>query len=518
MVRKDRKKAKQEASKEKKDQNAENVLDSEAGEIIDMNEAIKLLDTTRSTFYRWVREGQIKGMKVGRQWRFYREDIDRFMKGEEPRIDLPANINPLIETLRTYAEQLDEEDLPLSIDSGPPVLEAVNLMILIADRMNASDIHLAPHLREAEMEAVGMLRYRVDGVLHTVAEIDIRLMSAIIARWKIMAKCDVHERQKPQDGRIPVRFPDTDRQMDMRVTFLPSGLGESFTVRIIDRSSQSLLELDALGFSPNDEEKISRWLKAPWGMIIVSGPTGSGKTTVLYSCLKHVARPEVKILTAENPVEFFLPWAVQVSVRPEDGFTFADALRSILRSDPDIIMVGEIRDVETLDIAQQCALTGHLVIATMHVAGSVSVLRRMLELGSPLYMVGESTKLVTSQRLVRKLCAECSIEQELSAELLEHAQKTVQIGGLDWDSLPKNFHKQIGCSNCKGTGYRGRTLIAETLEVTPEIMAALRRDASNEEVREIAVKQGMTTMAADGIRKAAIGITSMTEAMRVAPV
>jgi len=509
MAKKDKEKTEPETSAKKQGQNT--------GEILDMKEAIKLLDTTRSTFYRWVREGKIKGMKVGRQWRFYREDIDRFLKGQEPRIDLPVSIGPLVETLREHAGEFGAEDIPPG-ESEPSAAEAVNLMILIADRMNASDIHLSAHLRISGVEPIGTLRYRVDGVLHTIAEIDTRLLPAIISRWKIMAKCDVNEKSKPQDGRIPLRFPDTDRQVDMRVTFLPAGLGEALTVRIIDRSSHSVLELDALGFSPKDEERISRWLKAPWGMIIVSGPTGSGKTTVLYSCLKHVTSPEVKILTAENPVEFFLPWAVQVSIRPGDGFTFSDALRSILRSDPDVIMVGEICDVETLDIAQQCALTGHLVIATMHVSEAVGVLRRMLELGSSPYIVAESTKLVTAQRLVRKLCPDCSVEKDPPPELLERLADIAHIGGLDWDSLPKKFRERVGCPNCKETGYRGRTLIAETLEVTPEIISAFKRDASDKEIQEIAVKQGMTTMAADAIRKAALGITSLTEAMRVAPV
>jgi len=483
-------------------------------EIIDMKEAIKILDTTRSTFYRWLRSGRIKGMKVGRQWRFYRADIQRFLKGQEPRIDLPADIHPLVELLRERAEQFGVEIASSEQAEVQPVAEAVNLMILLAAMMNASDIHLANHMKEDRPDTtVTLLRYRVDGILHIIAEIDPRLLTSIITRWKTLSGCDVNEQKKPQDGRMSAEV--EGETLDLRVCFLPAGLGESLTVRVLANSKAPLLKLDSIGFAPHDRERIQRWIEAPWGMIVVSGPTGSGKTTVLYACLNHVSRPEVKVLTVEDPVEYLLPWAVQVSVQRDAGVTFESALRAVLRSDPDIIMVGEIRDVETLELAHQCALTGHLVMTTMHVSSAAGVLRRMEELGGPSYIIGESVKLVSAQRLVRRLCPDCSVEQKPSAELLERVTNIAFIGGLDWDSIPKNFREPVGCDKCKGIGYRGRTIIAEALEVTPEIIAAMESGAAIEDIQAIAVQQGMTTLSADGMRRAALGETSIAEVLRV---
>ncbi len=484
-------------------------------EIIDMKEAIKLLNTTRSTFYRWVREGKVKGMKIGRQWRFYREDVQRFLKGEEPRIELPADIGPLVKRLRECAQELGMEATVSDEPEQDPVVEAVNLMIHLAASMNASDIHLAPHTNEDNTGTMAILRYRVDGVLQTVTEIDPRLLTAIVNRWKTMAACDVNEKRKPQDGRILVK--SDGKKMELRVTFLPSGLGESLTVRIMAGAAWlAHLKLDDIDFSPRDRELILRWTHAPWGIIIVSGPTGSGKTTTLYACLNHIARPDIKVLTVESPVEVFLPWAVQVPVNPEIGLTFPTALRSVLRSDPDVIMVGEVRDAETLEMAHECALTGHLLLTQMHTSGAVGTLKRMIDLGSEPYIIGESTKLIIAQRLVRKLCPDCSVEHDPPVELLDRIAKVACVGGLGWGPLPKKFREPVGCLNCRHTGYKGRNIIAETLEVTPEIIAALGRDASLEELQVIAVDQGMTTIAADGVRRAAMGRTSLAEIMRVA--
>jgi len=484
-----------------------------SGELLDMAQAIAVLKTSRPTFYRWLREGRIKGMKLGRQWRFYREDVERFLKGQEPRIELPADLKPLIRSLKKRVEALGAKDV--APEGASDVTHAVSLMIRLAVAMNASDVHIEPHVRSGAEGAVAALRYRIDGVLHPVADIDIRLLPAIDERWKAMAACDVHEKVRPQDGRILIKLADTGRQVDLRVSFLHAALGPSLTVRVLDPDVVRPLDLDGIGYSPADREKLLRAIEAPWGTVMVTGPTGIGKTTTLYACLNHLAGPERKLMTVEDPVEFFLPWVVQVPVRSRDGVTFPVALRSFLRSAPNVILVGEVRDFETLQIVHQASLTGHLLLTTLHADEAARALKRMVEMGSDPFVVADSTRLIASQRLIRRLCPVCSAEQEPAASRLEVAAELARAGGLDWTSLARKFRRPVGCAECHQTGFRGRDAIAETLEVTPEIGAALRRGASVEELRTIAVGQGMTTMAADGIRRAAAGTTSLDEVLRV---
>ena len=480
------------------------------GELMDMARAIELLKTTRPTFYRWLRSGKIKGMKVGRQWRFYREDIERFLKGEEPRIELTTDITPLTRALRERLKDLGVRELP-ETDEGE-VRTTVNYMIILGWKMGATDIHIAPQLKEAGGEPIAILRYRVDGVLQPGAEFDVRLLPAIVARWKTMAACDVHEQVKPQDGRIMMRCGGDE--FDLRVCFLPASLGESVTVRILDRST-AVIMLDRIDYASRDKELLLSALQAPWGLILIAGAAGSGKTTVLYACLNHLAGPECKIMTVEDPVEMVLPWAVQVQVRPDQGVTYTRAVRSALRSDPDVIMIAEIRDLETLGLAQQAALTGHLVMTTLHVNEAAAALKRMVDIGADPFVVAEATRLVLAQRLVRKVCPHCGVEETPRANQLDLAAEAARKGGFNLQSLTPKFRKAVGCDKCRMTGYTGRTVIAETLEVTPEIGRALRDNASLEELRAVAVGQGMTTMAADGVRRAANGETTLDEIIRV---
>jgi excisionase family DNA binding protein len=475
-----------------------------------MPQAIALLKTTRPTFYRWLRAGKIKGMKAGRQWRFFKEDIERFLKGQEPRVDLPADLTPLIKTLRERLEQAGVKDFTPSGDTE--VAQAVGLMIRLGVTMRTSDIHLGPYVRSGGQERMAVLSYRVDGVLNRVAEFDIRLLAAIVAQWKTMAACNVQEKLRPQDGRILISLGDVQKEVDLRVSFLPAVYGESVTVRILDASAVRL-DLDRIGYAPRMREKLLRCLKAPWGVILLTGPTGSGKTTALYACLNHVASPQLKVITVENPVEFMLPNVLHTEVRAHLGATFAVMLRAVLRSDPDVVLVGEIRDRETLLVSQQTALTGHLVLTTLHTNDAAAALTRMVDIGSDPFIIGDSTKLIIAQRLVRLLCPECSVERMPSRELLDDAAKVARAGGLDWDSLPQKFREPVGCAKCSNLGFRGRNVIAEALEVTPEIATALRRGAKPEELRAIAVGQGMVTMAADGIQKAAMGKTSLREVL-----
>jgi len=479
-----------------------------ADELLDMDQAIALLKTTRPTFYRWLRAGKIKGMKAGRQWRFYRADVERFIKGQQPRIELVADIQPLIDALAAKLAAVGGKQK--GIDAGEPVARAVNLMIRLGLAMQATDFHLESQTDGQRSQL--HLRYRVDGVLHAAVTADVRLLPAIIEQWKQLATCDVNIKNLPQDGRIVLDV-DGDH-LDMRVCFIPTIVGESMTARFL-RASQLQLSLDRLPYSPRDRATLRRYLQAPSGIIFCTGPTSSGKTTTLYACLNEVTKPGLKVMSVEDPVEYLLPGVTQVPVNQSIGLTFARALRSFLRSDPDVIMIGELRDLDTLQIAVQASLTGHLVLTTLHTDDAAGALTRIMDIGLPPFLVADTARLVVAQRLVRMLCRECSVAVEPTTSQLAQAQILAQQGGLDWATLPHKFRKAVGCAKCAQTGYRGRTTITEMLEVTPTLSTAVRRGARVEELRALAIKDGMTTMSADGIAKAAAGTTTLDEVLGV---
>jgi general secretion pathway protein E len=291
-------------------------------------------------------------------------------------------------------------------------------------------------------------------------------------------------------------------------------MGEAATLRLLD-SSAVMLTLDRIDYAPHDRERLLKCIRAPWGLVLVTGPTGCGKTTVLYSCLNELAGPGVKTMSLEDPVEYLLPWITQIPIKPGAGLTFESGARAILRSDPDVIMIGEIRNRETLSICQQAALTGHLVMSTLHTDEAVGALKRMVDIGSEPFVVAESTRLVVGQRLVRKLCPHCSRPEKPSDEALRRAAEMARAGGLGWETLERDFREPVGCPQCGRSGFRGRTVITEMLEMSPEISRALRAGAGDDELRSVAVSQGMTTMAADGIRRAAAGQLSLSEVLRV---
>lgn len=474
----------------------------EGTELLSMEQAIEMLKTTRPTFYRWLRTGRIKGMKVGRQWRFYREDVERFLKGQGPRIELPTDIAPLVAALGKRLEAIGGKDP--SPSGTEPVQRAIARIIMIGVKMHATDLHLEP------FEGGAQLRCRVDGVLHPVAKFDVRLLPALVEQIKRMAACDVLEKTLSQDGRIVLSLPEPEGELDMRVNFLPAYLGEAVTIRILRRSDISLT-LDRIDYAPGDRERLMRALHAPWGLIVVSGRTGSGKTTVLYSCLMHLASPERKLLSVEDPVEYLLPGVTQVQVADKKGLTFERALRAVMRSAPNIIMVGEIRNYEILMCALQASLTGHLVLTTLHVDSAAGALKRMADIGAQPFVIAEGTRLVSAQRLVRRLCTKCSVPAEPPGHLLARAEQICRDGGIGWPGPASAFRRPVGCPNCAQTGFRGRTLIVEMLEMTPEIARALRDGAPAEELERIAIRQGMTTQAADGVRRAAEGQTTLEE-------
>jgi len=478
------------------------------GELIDMDQAIALLKTTRPTFYRWLRAGKIKSMKVGRQWRFYRADIERFLQGAEPRVEVTGNLAGFLTELD---HKLKAYNIKLPAPAPDQMLpEAINRMIELAFAARASDVHLQPPSGGDDGKA--LLRHRIDGTLHEVMRFDARLLPAIIDRLKTMAGCDLTQKKRPQDGRITLKI--KQQEADIRVNFLPAVMGEAATLCILRRDGLSF-KLDQLPYAPADMERIRQVLRMPWGLVLFTGPTGSGKTTSLYAALCQVNTPEQKVMTVEDPVEYTFPGMVQVQVNPRENLTFAAVLRAFMRSDPDVMMVGEVRDRETMQGCAQAALTGHLVLTSLHTDEAASALARMIDIGLDPFVVADAVKLVVSQRLVRSLCKHCSVPIEPAADQLAQAERLAKEGGLPWDKLPKQFRKPVGCQECGFTGYRGRTLAAETMVMSPALGEAIRKGAGVPELRRIAVMHGMTTITADALSRAAEGQTSLDEALRL---
>ena len=486
--------------------------------LLTMDQAIGLLKTSRPTFYRWLRSGRVKGMKIGRQWRFRREDIDRFLRGERPSVEVPASVSlqPLIETLERKLK--DQGGDPDAARSGPigdqPIGRAVALMIALGLAADASDMHLAPHEVRGDRGGTATLRFRIAGVMHTMAQFDLRLLPALIARWKPLAGLEPTESRRPLDGRCMAKI--DGRDVDMRVCFVPAHGGEAVTVRLLQRDAV-MPSLDRMPFAPRDAEKLQDAIHARNGLILCCGPTGCGKTTTLYACLQDINHAEKKIMTVEDPVEYSFAGMVQMPLNPDAGMTFPGAIRSMLRSGADVIFVGEIREPEVMQLCLQASLTGHLVFSTLHTNDAPLTIQRMLDIGAPPFLIADATRLIAAQRLVRTLCPECSEPTELDVAQLEFARQHARQGGLDWEAQPMGFRAARGCARCAETGYRGRTVVAEMLEVTGEIRAAICRGASTGELRTIAVGQGMTTMVAGRLRRAAEGETSIDEVMRVAP-
>jgi excisionase family DNA binding protein len=472
--------------------------------LLTMDETIGLLKTTRPTFYRWLRSGKLRGTRVGRQWRFAREEVDRFLKGHEPAVELPVDIAPLMEQLQAKLESVTGVRERAEA-SGSAVAQAAEQMIQLAAALRASDLHL-----DAQ-EGGAKLRLRVDGVLQLIATFDLRLLPAIVERWKTLASMDVREKAMPQDGRI-VR---SEMGLDLRVCVVPAYLGESLTARILSAKDVKL-ELDHIPLAAADRKRLDRALASPWGMIVVTGATGSGKTTTLLSCLRKLADEDVKVVSIEDPVEYLLPGVTQMRVNHRNGLTFESLQRAAFRTDPDVVMVGEVRNAESLKLCLMAALTGRMVLTTLHVDEAAGALRRMLDLGVEPFVIADGSRLVLAQQLVRRLCEACSVADEPGAEQLEEARRLCQTGGVALESLPRKYRRPVGCQACGQLGFRGRTIMAEALEMSPEVAAGLRANAPLKELRRIAVSQGMTTIATDGIRRAAEGEVFLPEVLSAA--
>ncbi len=394
----------------------------------------------------------------------------------------------------------EDEAAEFQAAEDAPVVKLVNSIISDAVNKHASDIHIEPY------EKSFRVRFRIDGVLYEVMEPPLRMRGAITSRIKIMAELDIAERRLPQDGRIKIRL--KSKTIDLRVSTLPTLFGEKIVMRILDKGNL-MLDLTMLGLEEEEHEKLKRAILAPNGIVLVTGPTGSGKTTTLYSCLNLVNTPENNIMTAEDPVEYNMRGINQVQMKSEIGLTFSAALRSFLRQDPDTILVGETRDKETAEIAIKAALTGHLVLSTLHTNDAPSTISRLIDMGIEPFMVSSSVIFILAQRLVRKICTECKTEMEIPPEIL----KSFNISQEEADAI--TFYKGAGCHNCSETGYRGRLAIYEMMELTDPIKDLILKNPPANEIKALARKEGMNTLRDSAIIKFKNGITTYEEVIRV---
>lgn len=398
---------------------------------------------------------------------------------------------------------MDEETVSLAalreVTEEAPTVKLVNHIISRAVNERASDIHIEP--QEKDMR----IRYRIDGVLHDVMHSPKSIQAGVLSRFKIMASLDISEARKPQDGHCDLNV--GGRVVDFRVATLPTVYGERVTLRVLEKES-ILLDLDDLGFLPRSLERFKEAFSKPYGAILVTGPTGSGKSTTLYATLNVLNVEAKNIVTIEDPVEYRLAGINQIQIDPKAGLSFAKGLRSILRTSPDIIMVGEIRDRETAQIAIEAALTGHLVLSTLHTNDAPSAITRLTEMGIPPFLIASAVTCVQAQRLARRLCKECKEPYQPSADALE------RVGFPMRDGIP-TLYKAKGCPKCNGTGYKGRVGVYEVMPITEEIKNLAIKRAPKEEIKRVAVEQGMLTLRQDGYEKVLLGITSIEEILRV---
>jgi len=401
-------------------------------------------------------------------------------------------------------EQPPQEPTEDVTEEGGTIARLVNGILIDAVTKGASDIHMEP------LEKEFRIRYRIDGILHEAQRIPKNLQASIISRVKIISNMDIAERRIPQDGRIKMVV--KGQTYDFRVSTLPGIFGEKVVLRILGRSEIGL-SLESLGFSEHNYQRYVKMLRSPYGIILVTGPTGSGKSTTLYASLNMINSPDINIITVEDPVEYQLPGIHQVQVNPKAGLTFASALRSILRQDPDVVLVGEIRDEETARIAIQAALTGHLVLSTLHTNDAPSAVTRLIDMGIEPFLIASSLLGAVAQRLVRKICPQCKTPYKPTKEEIEVLKNNLPNEEIDFDNLV--LYKGSGCSFCNNKGYKGRTAIHEIMLLDDEIREQILKKVSKDTIRDLARKKGMTTLREDGLQKVLAGITTIEEVMRV---
>jgi type IV pilus assembly protein PilB len=407
-----------------------------------------------------------------------------------------------VEQVKTDEDEIDLGNLARDADAAP-VIKLTNVLLVDSLKRGASDIHIEPYEKEFRV------RFRIDGVLYNVMALPMKLRDPLISRVKIMAKLDIAEKRLPQDGRIKIKMKveNRSRDLDFRVSVLPTLWGEKIVMRLLDKT-KLMLDMTKLGFEPHSLERFKNAIAKPYGIVLVTGPTGSGKTNTLYSAIASLNKPDTNIMTAEDPVEFNLPGINQVQIRDNIGLNFAAALRSFLRQDPNIILVGEIRDYETAEIAVKAALTGHLVLSTLHTNDAPSTVSRMVNMGIEPFLVGTAVNLIQAQRLVRRVCSKCKVDAEVPP-------KTLTDIGFSPDVVNEiRVLKGKGCATCNGTGYKGRVGLYEVMEITEGIRDLIMVGATAVEIKRKALEEGMLTLRESGLEKIKNGVTTVEEVLR----
>ncbi|HEY7413436.1 MAG TPA: type IV-A pilus assembly ATPase PilB [Vicinamibacteria bacterium] len=408
-----------------------------------------------------------------------------------------------VETVKTEDDEIDLGALARSSEAAP-VVKLSNVLLIDALKRGASDIHIEPYEKEFRV------RFRIDGILYNVMALPMKLRDPLISRVKIMAKLDISEKRLPQDGRIKIRLKveDRSRDMDFRVSTVPTLWGEKVVLRLLDKT-KLMLDMTKLGFEVESLERFKRAIAKPYGIVLVTGPTGSGKTNTLYSAIAALNKPDTNIMTAEDPVEFNLPGINQIQIKDQIGLNFAAALRAFLRQDPNIILVGEIRDYETAEIAVKAALTGHLVLSTLHTNDAPSTISRLVNMGIEPFLVGTAVNLIQAQRLIRRVCAQCreEVKDMPSQTLIEIGFTPEMIGTF-------KLYRGRGCNACNGTGYRGRIGLYEVMEISDAIRDLIMVGATAVELKRKALEEGMLTLRMSGLEKIKQGVTTIEEVLR----
>ena len=482
-------------------------------EMVGLAEAAGMLKVSRSTFTRMLTQGRVRGFKVGRQWRFRRSDLGKFSQMAHPSaaaVSIP-DIEAALKKLPTVPGEDEFEILDPVLEHYPNTEEEKALQRLFmalvhgALAAGASDVHVDP------TSEASVIRFRIDGVLHEVARLPRAAHKAVVTCCQYYAEIPVDQPLVNHASLFRVRR--GDRNYHVRVATMASMYGQIVVMRIL-AGEYDLPGLERIGMMPDDRERYLRALRAPTGLLLVTGPTGSGKTTILYAGLGQIVSPEIKTYTIEDPIEMALPGMIQIPVNRKGGMTFENNLRALMQHDPDVIMVGTTDSLAMAEGCVQAAISGHLVATTLHSSTAAGAIARMLEMGLEPLMLAESMICVVNSRLARKVCSQCAEPEEPPFGLLSQLAERARAGGYTLPDNPK-FMRGRGCDNCRGTGYRGRTGLFEVMELDHDLYRLIMERAPAKAIQEAAVKKGMTTLAADGLRKAAEGVTSVAEAARV---